>query len=243
MFHGDFFREWSPVYLLEGVGIVIGIARLFYQSWIAVIILLPLTVPYCRRRKESRKAAGRRVLSAQFRDALESVNNALRAGDSPENAFREGHREMTFQYGKEAMISREMTKIVNGLDNQIPLERLLGEFSDRAQIEEIREFAEVFAIAKRGGGNMVEILSRSAVLIDERLEVENEIQLMLSSRRMEQRIMDVTPFLIIFYIGLTSPGFFDVLYHNPAGILFMTLCLCVYLAALYFSEKILKITV
>lgn len=233
----------SILYLLEGIFVVACIAGIFYRSWIAAVVLLPLIIPYCRRRKESRRISDRRILSSQFSDALESVNNALRAGDSPENAFREGCREMVFQYGREAMISRELTKITNGLDNQIPLEKLLNEFSDRAQVEEVREFAEVFAIAKRGGGSMVEILTRTAALIQERLEVENEIRLMLSSRRMEQRIMDVTPFLIIFYIGLTSPGFFDVLYHNTGGILFMSLCLCAYLGALVLSEKILRITI
>jgi tight adherence protein B len=32
-----------------------------------------------------------------------------------------------------------------------------------------------------------------------------------------------------------------VLYHNAAGILFMTVCLAVYLAAFLLSEKILQI--
>ena len=171
-----------------------------------------------------------------------SVNNALRSGDSPENAFREGYREMVYEYGEYAPITRELTSLVGGLDNRIPLEKLLDDFAGRAGTEEIREFAEVFRIAKRGGGNMTEILSRTAALIEERLDVENEISIMLGNRRLEQRIMDVTPFMIIFYIGMTSPGFFDVLYHNPEGIAFMTLCLAAYLCALALSEKILSVT-
>ena len=118
----------------------------------------------------------------------------------------------------------------------------LDDLAERAGTEEIREFAEIFRIAKRGGGNMTEILSRTAALIEERLDVENEISIMLGNRRLEQRIMDVTPFMIIFYIGITSPGFFDVLYHNPEGIAFMTLCLGAYLCALALSEKILAVT-
>ena len=134
------------------------------------------------------------------------------------------------------------TRLVGGLDNRIPLEKLLDDLAERAGTEEIREFAEIFRIAKRGGGNMTEILSRTAALIEERLDVENEISIMLGNRRLEQRIMDVTPFMIIFYIGITSPGFFDVLYHNPEGIAFMTLCLGAYLCALALSEKILAVT-
>ena len=96
-------------------------------------------------------------MSGQFRELLESVNNALRSGDSPENAFREGHREMVYQYGEYAPISRETARLVRGLDNQIPLEKLLEDFARRGGTEEIREFSEVFSIEKRGGGNMTEI--------------------------------------------------------------------------------------
>ena len=173
----------------------------------------------------------RKVVSAQFRELLNCVNNALRAGDSPENAFREGYREVRYE------------KVAGGLDNRVPLETLLEEFADRAGTEEIREFAEVFRIAKRGGGNMTEILARTSALIEERMDVENEIRIMLGNRRLEQRIMDLTPFMIIFYIGVTSPGFFDVLYHNLEGAAFMTLCLIAYFGALFLSEKILTVTV
>lgn len=218
------------------------VAWLFYQSRVAAVILSPLAIPYCMYRLKSEREKKARILSQQFREMLGSVNNALRAGDSPENAFREGYREMAYEYGEYAPITKEMSRVVAGLDNRIPLEKLLEDMAERAGTEEIREFAEVFRIAKRGGGNMTEILSRTAALIAERLDVENEIRIMLGNRRLEQRIMDVAPFLIIFYIGLTSPGFFDVLYHNMEGIAFMTLCLFAYLCALALSERILSVT-
>lgn len=234
--------ERTILFLAEGVAMAAAAAWLFYQSWTAALILSPFAIPYCRHRIRGEREKEKRVLSGQFRELLESVNNALRSGDSPENAFREGHREMVYQYGKYAPITRETARMMAGLDNQIPLEKLLEDFAQRGGTEEIREFAEVFGIAKRGGGNMTEILARTSLLIAERLDVENEISIMLGNRRLEQRIMDITPFMIIFYIGITSPGFFDVLYHNLEGVAFMTLCLGAYLSALFLSEKILAVT-
>ena len=212
---------------------------LFYQSKAAMLLLSPLALVYCAYRLQGDRQKERRILSGQFREFLESVNNALRAGDSPENAFREGYKDMLYEYGEHVPITKEMSRVIGGLENRIPLEKLLAQFARRAGTEEIREFAEVFGIAKRGGGNMTEILSKTAALIEERLDVENEISIMLGSRRLEQRIMDATPFLIVFYIGVTSPGFFDILYHNPEGVVFMTMCLLAYLSALVLSERIL----
>jgi tight adherence protein B len=237
----QFLTGTALLYLAEGVLLLTGAAWLFYRSLIAAAVLSPLSIFYCRYRIGQKELARQKLLAEQFRDALESINNALRAGDSPENAFREGYKEMVYEFGENSPICRELVRVVNGLDNRIPLETLLEDFAARAGTEEIREFAEVFRIAKRGGGNMVEILARTSVLIEERLDVENEIRIMLGNRKLEQRIMDITPFMIIFYIGVTSPGFFDVLYHNPEGAAFMTVCLGAYLAALVISEKILEI--
>lgn len=220
-----------------------GIAWLFYQSAFAMIFLSPIPFIFCRYRVRKDRDRYRKVVSGQFRELLNYVNNALRAGDSPENAFREGYKEVRLEYGEFAPVTVEMKRVTGGLDNKIPLEALLEEFADRAGTEEIKEFAEVFRIAKRGGGNMPEILARTSALIEERMDVENEIQIMLGNRQLEQRIMDITPFVIIFYISATSPGFFDVLYHNLEGTAFMTLCLLAYLGALLLSEKILAVEV
>lgn len=66
---------------------------------------------------------------------------------------------------------------------------------------------------------------------------------MISAKKMEQKIMNLVPFLIIFYIGTTSKGFFDVLYHNLVGVVVMTVCLVFYGAAWRFSKKIVEIEV
>ena len=105
------------------------------------------------------------------------------------------------------------------------------------------QFADVFLTAKRSGGNMTEILAETADMIEQKMAVDREIDVLLSSRKLEQKIMNVVPFFIIFYISLTSKGFFDVLYHNPVGILIMTICMAVYLAAFLLSEKIVEIEV
>jgi tight adherence protein B len=148
---------------------------------------------------------------------------------------------MQFQFGEKALITREMDRIEKGLGNRIPLDSLLAEFAARWQIEEIREFAEVFAIARRSGGNLPEILGRTASLIRDRMEIDTEIDLLLSSRRFEQKIMEGVPFFIIFYLGMSTEGFFDVLYHNPGGVIFMTGCLAAYLAAILLSDRIMAI--
>ena len=66
---------------------------------------------------------------------------------------------------------------------------------------------------------------------------------MLASRMFEQKIMNLIPFLIVLYIDLTSPGFFNVMYVTWMGRGVMTMCLAAYAAALAMARKILDIEV
>lgn len=233
-------REWI-VYCASGILTIGIIAYFFYQSVIAFLILLPSLPLFFKRKKQELAKKRRQELNIQFKDAVLSVSANQKAGYSVENAFRDAYRDMAMLYGRDSHICGELSYIGKGLDNNIVLERLLYDLGVRSHVPDILQFADVFLIAKRNGGNMTEILSETADTIEQKIAVDKEIQVLLSSKKMEQKIMNVVPFFIIFYISMTSKGFFDVLYHNPVGILIMTVCLAVYLTAYMISGKIVAI--
>lgn len=77
-------------------------------------------------------------------------------------------------------------------------------------------------------------------MIHRQVEAKEEARTILAARRMEQRIMSLMPFCIVLYVKLGNPGYFDSLYHNLKGILIMSLCMGVYMAAWSLSERILR---
>ncbi len=230
-------------YVFPGLGVLVLFSLFFYRSLYPVPVCLPLLYPLYKRQEGICREKSRRTLLFQFQEMTGSVMTALKAGYAAENAFREAYREMVFLFGRDSEIAEALRIIRGGLQNRVPLETLLLEFGEKSGADEILEFAEVFEIAKKSGGNLIEIMDRTAAQIRDRIEVEKEIDLLLSARKYEQRIMDVVPFLIVLYLQATSEGFFDVLYHNPAGIAVMTGCLAVYLAAFRMSEKIVDIRI
>lgn len=225
------------MFLLEGILAAGLIARLFYDSALAIVFLVPVVILVYRKKKKEEQIKMAGELSSQFRDMLASVMTALRAGYSAENAFREALADLTAQYGPQAPMVGELSRLTAGLSNRIPLEKLLKEMAERIGLEEAVEFAEVFSIAVRSGGNLVRILSETEEMIGRRMETEQEIHVLTAGRKMEQKIMSLVPFLIILYISVTSKGFFSSLYHNAAGIILMSVCLIVYLFACVLAEK------
>lgn len=231
------------IYTSQGIAIVLLFSWFFYRSLWASPFLTPLVFLYLKENGRQLAEKRRQELALEFRDTILSVAAGLQAGYSIENAFFESKKEVGRLYGSKSAMVWELERMEKGVGNNMPLETLLLDLGARSAQSDIDDFAEVFSIAKRAGGNMNDIIRRSAEVIGNKIEVKQEIRTLLSSKKYEQRIMNLIPFLIVAYLQLTSPGFFDVLYYNPAGILVMTGALAVYLAAYLLSRKIVEIEV
>lgn len=229
--------------LLEGLSLVAVIGYFFYRSWAACLFLLPVFVLFMREKKKDLAKKRRQELSLQFKDLVLALSANVKAGYSIENALRESYRDVELLYGADSPICLEVRHMLRGLENNVILEKLLYDLGIRSRLPDIMQFGDVFLIAKRSGGNLTEILEKTAGVIEQKIETDKEIQLMIGARKMEQKIMNMVPFLIIFYIGTTSRGFFDVLYHNIVGVAVMTVCLLFYGAACLLSKKIVEIEV
>ncbi|MBP5762219.1 MAG: type II secretion system F family protein [Lachnospiraceae bacterium] len=220
-------------------GCVLLLSFFFYRSLLAAVPLSFIGVLYFRKKGKSLAAKDRKTLESQFGEAIRSVETALKAGYSVENAFVQSGKDMERQFGREAFICGELEAIRRGMILNITLEEMLGDLGERSGSEAITDFAKVFAIAKRYGGNMPGIISSAADTISLQIETAEEIEASLSGRRMELNIMRIMPFGILAYVGVTSPGYFDPLYGNLTGVLLMTGLLCVYLAGFVLGDKVL----
>lgn len=228
---------------IQAIGVTVLLGLFFYRSWTAVFLMTPAGIFYLTLLAGKKEKERRERLRSEFKEAILSVAANLRAGYAVENAFRETLQEMKTLYGSESIIYREIYKIVQGLTNRVSIETLMGQFAKRTKLAEIQEFADIFVIAKRSGGNLAEIIYETAATISEKIDVEKEIQVLIAAKKLEQNIMSVVPFVIIFYVSMTSAGYFDVLYTTPAGRIIMTGCLVAYMAAYLLGRKITEIQV
>lgn len=227
----------------ESIAVIIAFAWFFYRSFLALPFLMPIGLLYQYEKRKRLGKKKRNEAAVQFKDAILSVSANQKAGYSIENAFYQAYEDMKLLYGKESVICKELYIIAAGLKNNVSIEGLLYDFGKRSGVEDIIEFSQVFAVAKRSGGHLTEIIERSASVIEDKVETEKEIEVVISARQMEQRIMNAVPFGILLYISAASKGFFDVLYKNAAGIIVMSVCMAVYVGAVFLSGKITDIEV
>ena len=241
--HYTFSRQEIVMYLMIGALFNAMISWLFYDSIIAWFLMLPLFVLSLKEKGIQLCQKRKRKLELEFRDVILSVASNLQAGYSVENAFREAYKDIVLLYGTESVMAGEMRLIFRKLSNNEQLESALLNLAKRSDVQDIRDFADIFSIAKRGGGDMRTIIANTAAIIGDKQEVRREIETVVSEKKLEQQIMKYIPFFIIFYISLTTKGYFESLYHNLLGCIVMTVALLIYMAACKLSDRILQIDV
>lgn len=219
------------------------IVYVFYESFVMAPLLLPVWFLYMRDWLTDMAKKKEQQFRIQFRDSIQELSAVLKAGYSVENAIREVSRELIPLYDKDTRIRKEYDRMTHQLDMKMPVADILEQFAGRTGQEDVEDFVNVFAAAKKSGGDSITIIRNAVRIISGKIDTEKEIQTMIASKKLEFEIMCAVPFVIILYMKLTFGEFLSVLYGNPAGTVIMTVCLCVYIAAYSIGRKIIRIEV
>lgn len=229
--------------ILKGSAFCIIFGILFYNNFLGILILLFFLPVYIKREKLNYIKKRKWKLNIEFGDGLSGLSAALNAGYSVENAFYQAVIDLKQMYGEESLIISEFSTIVKKLKVNQNLEDILNDFGERSGVEDIKNFSEVFQTAKRTGGDLIRVIRTTEKTIRDKIDVEREIQTMITGKRLESRIMNIMPCGIIGYLRLSSPHFLDPLYGNIMGVAVMTAMLICYYAVTLLTNKLIDIKV
>lgn len=214
---------------------------LFYQNgMVGLIGSLAGGVFFCLYERQQLAKKRKWQFMIEFKDAMDAFVSALVAGYSFENAISETYHDLLMLYGKETIMTEELKDIRQKLSLQRPLDELWLELGRRSGTEDVITFAQIYTTARKSGGNLIQVMRRTAANIGEKMEIQREIQTMIAGKKMEATLMMVIPLLILVYMKVFSPGFLDPLYQGILGRLIMTGALLLYVFAVWWSRKIMS---
>lgn len=229
--------------IIEYLLIDVTVAYLFFDSVMAFFVGLIWILPYERYRRRAFQKKRKQLLMEQFLELITAVSAKVNGGISAENAFRDSLSDMERMYGRDAMIVRELKLMMIRQAHSETLEKCLTDLGIRSGIPDIYEFAQIFTIARQNSGRMRTVIGDTVRTMQEKSDTEAEIEVLVSGKKLEQKIMCVIPLVIIAYLRLETAEFLSVLYHNPFGMLIMSICLAVYAGAYILGERIVDISV
>lgn len=232
------------LYILLAGALLYGLGYIFYQNVIISLLfsLLALKYPAIRTRAIIRKR--KRQLTMQFKDMLYSLSSAVSAGNSVERALVIARDDMVSQYGESnVFIVQELELMVSRISINLNIEDVFADFAERSGLEDIRTFADIFEVAKRTGGNLVQIIRQTTDVIADKIEVETEIDTALSGKKMEQKVVTVMPIALTLFMTVSTDGFMDPIFNTLSGRLVATVALAMILAGALWSNSITNIEI
>lgn len=141
------------------------------------------------------------------------------------------------------MIAQEIRLILRKVRLNLTFEEALGDFAKRSGLDDVKNFSDVFLAARKMRRGTDEDHRQDRGDHRRKIRIQEEILTATASRRMEQKIMSAIPILIVVYIELTSPGFFEILYSTMGGRILMTICLGIYLVSCQLAKSFLEIEI
>jgi Flp pilus assembly protein TadB len=230
-------------YIILGGLITAGLIYVFYRSiWLVFLAILAGVLTPKFIKKHLAKARQRR-LNLEFKEAMEGIAAALSAGYSVENAMKVTCEELGLLFGRKSDIYKEFRYMNEQLRMNINIEQVLAEFAMRSKLEDVLNFADSFAIARRSGGDLTVMTKNVAMTISEKIKTEQEIAVLIAGKKLEQRLMILMLPAIVLYLNFFSPEFTAILYEGIIGRVVMSITLMGYIISIYWSNRLVDIRV
>ena len=181
-------------------------------------------------------------LKSQFRDMLEAVTASLGAGRNVQESFLAAYDDLKNQYEEGAYILNELLAVNAGLAHNINIEALLENFGARSGCEDIEDFANVFKICFRKGGNIKDTVRITYEILSDKMAVAEEIETIVSGSKSQQSLMLFMPVILVALIKLTSADF-AANFATPVGIAATTAGVVFFVISYFVGRKVLDIKV
>ena len=236
-------KKEKGILCLASIGMSAMIAFLFYRSIWGLLCFPIIFLLFQKRGIRDRKERQGKQLLEEFVNGIQILNTSLQAGISMENAWKEVQKELYLMYGENSLFFKEVKEMNYSILLNVPIEKLMLQFAYRSGQEDIIIFAELFEYGKRSGGNWGRMIQDVIEHVQDKYDANKEIEVMIAAKKLEQQVLNVMPLGILFFLQVSSWDYMNVLYHNPLGILCMSVCLLGYGGAILLSEKILQIQV
>ena len=193
-------------------------------------------------RKEQVLKQRNKKLKLQFVDLLDSLSASLSTGQNVPVAFETAKKDLLIQYKEDSYIVKEVMLILDGYNQNIPIENMILDFGKRSGIKDIENFGRVFNTVYRKGADIKDAVRATHEILSSKTQIEMEISTAIASNKNEQNIMLVMPFVIIGMIKMIG-GDFASNFTTPTGLIFTTIGVGLFVASYYVGKLVMNIEV
>lgn len=230
IFYGGLFKEDGQATLMTNISNLIVFALV---GVLAIKYFLPTITTFLKNKRTEK-------LKKQFCDFAAALTNALASGMNMTDSLNAVYNDLQSQYSEEAYIVEEVREIINGVNNNIPIETMLEDFGIRSGVPDILNFSTVFATCYRTGGDIKSVVRRTTEIISEKIMISSEIETAITSNKMQMNIMNVLPIVIVLMMRMMSQEFANS-FGTIIGVIGLSITVALTIGAYKLGQKIMNI--
>lgn len=245
--NSDLFEISVPTAKLLASGLALsvfgfGSAWIFYKSLTISVMGGALSLSLLKYYIRNYRRKIQEQIEHEFYDINLLLSAELETGVPMNQAIESISREINSSnlYEFEFM-NRELQSWKRKMGMGIRLDAIFSDFARRSERKELIEYAEMIALCTRKGGSLKEVIKNTNSILNEKREIRREIEILTAEKRLEQKIMNLMPLVVLFMLDRTAPEFIAPLYHNLIGRITMTILLFLFLISYLWSSKISKL--
>jgi tight adherence protein B len=144
-------------------------------------------------------------------DTLDLMVSALRAGHSMVGALGHAASEAPEPLGRELRLCFEEQNF--GIDLRSAVQNLI----QRVPLQDVRIVTTAMLINKESGGNLAEVLEKTAQVIRDRFRIQQQIRVHTAQGRMTGQILSVIPLVLGVVLYMINPAYIRLLFTHPKG--------------------------
>jgi tight adherence protein B len=214
--------SWYLIDLRTGAG---------FFAFIVALGIGTLPLLYVLRKRDHQLLAFDRLLP----EAIEHLVSALRAGQSLSSALSIVVREVPDPVAREFRLCFDEQNF--GLDLRTAMHNL----SERVPLPDLHMVVTAILIQRESGGNLAEILEKTAAVVRERFRLQKQIQIHTTQGRLTGWILSILPSVLGLALYLVDPVHMRVLWTRPMGINMLWGAVIMNLIGLWIIRRIVKI--
>jgi len=176
-------------------------------------------------------------LRVQFFDLLEATSVSMRAGSPLLKSLQSAREDLLLIYPEDSDIVVEIESIIGKFNNAVPLSEAFSDLAVRSGLEDIASFASIYATIEGKSSRADEIVRETQHIIADKMEIEMEIDTMMTAAKSEVNTMLLMPLIILGIIGYAGAGFMDAIYTTGAGRVVSTGGLIVFVISFIMARK------
>jgi tight adherence protein B len=242
----DRFLRQADLSMDVSQGLMLGVLLLMLSGLVGMVLHIPATLTgllmvttlacaiyYLKVRGVQRIVK----IEKQLPDALDLMVRAQQSGHAFISALQITATE------SRAPFSVELRKVFDEINLGMSVQSAMNHLAARIDSKEIRYFVVAVLIQNETGGNLADVLRKTANLIRERQKIAGVVRVLSAEGRISAWILSVMPFLLAFLLYLINPDFISALWKDEMGLVMLGVSFGLMLVGVFWMSRLVQIKV